>query len=52
MLVLDLIKVGTANQVGFMLDYNYMAVHTKSVTLTTPHTFAEIEVKTHPIKGL
>ena len=34
MLVLEGIKVFKANQVEFVLDYNYMAVHTKSVALT------------------
>ena len=34
MLVLDVIKVTTDNWVEFMLEYYYMAVDTKSVTLT------------------
>ena len=42
MLVLDVIKVNTANKIEFMLDYNYMAVHTKSVTVTNGSYFCRL----------
>ena len=38
MLVLEVIKVHTIKKIEYMPLYKYMAVHTKSVTLTNLHT--------------
>ena len=38
-MILEVIKVHKANPVEFILSYNYMAVHTKCVTLTILHTY-------------
>ena len=36
--ILEVIKVHKTNQVELILNYNYMAVHTKCVTLTNAHS--------------
>ena len=41
-MILEVIKVHKANQVEFILNYNYMAVHTKCVTLTNSHMISDV----------